>query len=80
VRRTAQQTAKGAWLLFAAAVSAVALAQPAFAQCDDPNDPRPSYAGSIYAAVDTALGPAYLAFGKGKGPRRAIYIYFGRAF
>lgn len=38
------------------------------------------YAGSIYAAVDTPLGPAYLAFGKGEGPTRAIYIYFGRTF
>lgn len=38
------------------------------------------YAGSIYAAVDTPLGPAYLAFGKGEGPTRALYIYFGRTF
>lgn len=38
------------------------------------------YASSIYAAVDTPLGPAYLAFGKGEGPARALYIYFGRTF
>jgi len=49
-------------------------------QADTINVTEDLYAGSIYAAIDTPLGPAYLAYGKGEGPTRAIYIYFGRAF
>jgi NTE family protein len=38
------------------------------------------YAGSIYGAVDTVLGPAYLAFGLGESGRQSFYLYFGRRF
>jgi NTE family protein len=38
------------------------------------------YAGSIYGAVDTVLGPAYLAYGLGESGRQSIYLYFGRRF
>jgi NTE family protein len=37
-------------------------------------------AGSVYAAINTPLGPAYLAYGRGEGARQALYIFFGRAF
>ncbi len=38
------------------------------------------FAGSIYAAVDTVLGPAYLAYGHGEGGRQSFYLFFGMAF
>lgn len=38
------------------------------------------YAGSLYGAVDTVLGPAYLAIGLGEGGRQSFYLYFGRRF
>lgn len=37
-------------------------------------------AGSLYGAVNTPLGPAYLAWGIGEGGRDAVYVYFGTAF
>lgn len=38
------------------------------------------YAGSVYSAVNTPLGPAYLALGLGEEGRKSFYVYFGRAF
>lgn len=38
------------------------------------------YAGSLYGAVRTPLGPAYLAFGMGESGRNSIYFHFGRGF
>lgn len=37
-------------------------------------------AGSLYGAINTPLGPAYLAWGYGEGGRQAVYVFFGRAF
>jgi NTE family protein len=37
-------------------------------------------AGSIYGAVTTPLGPAYLAVGLGESGRQSFYLYFGRGF
>jgi NTE family protein len=38
------------------------------------------YAGSLWGAVDTVLGPAYLAVGIGEAGRESFYLYFGRRF
>ena len=38
------------------------------------------FAGSLYAAVNTPIGPGYLAYGYGESGRQAIYLFFGRAF
>jgi NTE family protein len=38
------------------------------------------FAGSIWSAVDTVLGPAYIAYGLGEGGRDSFYLYFGQRF
>jgi NTE family protein len=38
------------------------------------------YAGSIWGAVDTVLGPAYIAYGLGEGGRNSFYLFFGQRF
>jgi len=38
------------------------------------------YAGSIWGAVDTVLGPAYVAYGLGEGGRDSFYLFFGQRF
>jgi NTE family protein len=37
-------------------------------------------AGSLYGAIMTPIGPAYLAYGLGEGGAESIYFYMGRAF
>jgi NTE family protein len=39
-----------------------------------------AFAGSLYGAVDTPIGPAYLAVGIGEGGHESLYLFFGRAF
>jgi NTE family protein len=38
------------------------------------------FSGSIFAALDTAIGPAYLAFSKAEGDMRSVYLYVGQVF
>lgn len=38
------------------------------------------FSGSVFAALDTGIGPAYLAFSKAEGNVRSIYLYIGQAF
>lgn len=38
---------------------------------------RLRHGGSIYFAVDTPLGPFYLAYGRGDGGRQAAYLFLG---
>jgi len=38
------------------------------------------FAGSVYGAVVTPLGPVYVAYGHAGGGRNAVYFLFGRAF
>lgn len=36
--------------------------------------------GSLWAGVDTPVGPVYAAYGLAEGGRRAVYVFLGRAF
>jgi NTE family protein len=51
---------------------------------NEASPPGPSedwiYAGSLFAAVDTILGPIYLAYGYTEGGERAAYLILGRFF
>jgi NTE family protein len=38
------------------------------------------WSGSVYVAVDTYLGPAYLAYGRAQGGRDTWYLFVGRSF
>jgi NTE family protein len=38
------------------------------------------YAGSLFAAVNTILGPVYVAYGYTEGGERAAYLILGRSF
>ena len=42
------------------------------------NDLR--YAGSLFAGIDTVLGPVYLAYGFAEGGDDAFYLFVGRGF
>lgn len=35
---------------------------------------------SVYGAVVTPIGPAYLAYGQAEGGQRSVYFFFGQAF
>jgi NTE family protein len=36
--------------------------------------------GSVFAALDTGIGPAYLAYSQAEGNARSVYLYIGQAF
>jgi NTE family protein len=36
------------------------------------------FGSSVYVAFDTALGPLYLAYGRGDGKRNAVYFFLGQ--
>lgn len=38
------------------------------------------FSGSVFAALDTGIGPAYLAFSKAEGNVRSVYLYIGQSF
>ncbi len=37
-------------------------------------------AGSLFAVLDTVLGPLYVAYGYGEGGRRSAYLFLGQTF
>ncbi len=39
---------------------------------------RNRFGSSVYVAFDTALGPLYLAYGRGDGNRQALYFFLGQ--
>lgn len=43
-----------------------------------PTDRNALFAGSLFVAADTALGPFYLGVGTGEGGERALYLFLGR--
>jgi len=42
------------------------------------DQPGTVIAGSVYVAVDTLLGPVYLAWGQAEGGRSAVYFFIGQ--
>ena len=38
------------------------------------------WGGSVWAGVDTPVGPIYVGYGRAEGDRDAVYVYLGRAF
>ena len=38
------------------------------------------WGGSIWAGVDTPVGPIYVGYGRAEGDRDAVYVHLGRAF
>ncbi|MEM9839584.1 MAG: patatin-like phospholipase family protein [Pseudomonadota bacterium] len=38
------------------------------------------FAGSIYGAAMTPIGPTYIAYGRSEGGRQAVYFYLGQSF
>lgn len=38
------------------------------------------FAGSVYGAMVTPVGPLYLSYGRSEGGRQAVYFFFGQAF
>ena len=38
------------------------------------------FSGSVFTALDTGIGPAYLAFSKAEGNVRSVYLYIGQSF
>lgn len=38
------------------------------------------FSGSVFTALDTGIGPAYLAFSKAEGNVRSVYLYVGQSF
>lgn len=38
------------------------------------------FSGSVFVALDTGIGPAYLGYSKGEGDVKSVYLYVGQVF
>lgn len=38
------------------------------------------YSGTVFAAMNTRIGPAYLAYSKSEGSAKSVYLYIGQSF
>ena len=38
------------------------------------------FAGSVFVAIDSPLGPVYIAYGAAEGNRQSAYVFLGQTF
>jgi NTE family protein len=44
------------------------------------NETQGLFSGSVFVSLDTGIGPAYLAYSKGEGSAKSVYLYIGQVF
>jgi NTE family protein len=49
-------------------------------QAEEVNPNRSIFSGTVFAGLDTGIGPVYLAYSKAEGNAKSVYLYVGQSF